>query len=707
MVSTMQEKKTNRQRLEANQAAVQTHAEQVIGAQAPQIPEVNPPSTIVFEQFNIEDLSKLAAQFDTKRDQDRGIERYEQILPDGTKSMVRDARHMKPVTKEQEQMDPNSLKMLMIGSARGALFMLDSFSQSADGKAYETMGVTMNQARDELYVLFNQHLQTPLPQKKADIKQMMLDYNGKIVDIMKRNGIDKLPGIDLVKDLDLASHAMNIHNENAHISTITTVDKKTIIESDLMALGVTQNQKEMLLDIRNPINSVTAEPWFEEQTPFRQALIRDVAQNVVNDKGEQMKVMPTQLRTLMPLAKNVGLKVTSVVDDAGKVQQVSENLHSGAIFFSAKAADEYAKTRKGVQLEEMAKQVASFTPEGVKLNQVNSTSPINPFNRAEKQADEQSAKAMQATGNFATTTPFNTFRKVSKNRTDGYDAVLSSVASATFSEFGHKGVNISQYLNGKGKLKEATKQLATLKDEHKTDPKKLQILDTLETAINAKELLNKGTSFFERKFGNNNLKLFEYFSELNTAIHTKNGALKEGLSNPQSQEALNQAPYMSFNCMSGKDRTGVAMFTATVMSVSKFFKETFGTVEKQQDVAQVINMAGHTQQIPSQNNIGSHGVKSDSETAQKTPIFKDNLLTRATASFNKFKANLEAKFEVMAKDVHTYKDAYQNTARSEGGKAVQDLSKPTRQADATKRSFADRVRSESKGQSQGQGQAPF
>lgn len=642
--------KSNRERLEENKSLSQAHAalvaqndQRVAGTKVSH----KIPTAIPLGDFEIDKLSDLANQFDIKRDADRSITRYETTLSDGTRSLVRDARKAIEPTKADKDMDPNSMKMLMIGTSRGALFLLDNCGL--------TNSTIINTAKEDLRILFNRHLAADFSKMSTkERKQFIQDYNGQVMAIMKNNNIDKIPGIDLAKDLDMASHAMNAHNRNNHISTITEVttkngDKSTVIETDVMALGVTSRQQQWMSTLKS--GKPISDPWYVGQSKFRQALVRDVVSNTMNANGQQNNIIPTQLRTLMPLAKNASLKVTAVMEGPNVVD-VSENLHSGAVYCGVKAKTEAEKLDVQWQAQEMASQLTMFAPKGASLNQVDSMSPTNPFNTAEKKANNQARKAMEAIGGVFTNTPLNVFRKISKNKTAGYDAVLKNIATAMKAE--KEVFNIPEihgYIAGTSKSKKnALEALSALRYEasslsQEEGSKRLKMCNAIETAINARELMGKKPSIFEKN-GNNNLVLAEKFSELNMAVHGTNAALKAGLKSPEAKQALNAVPYMNFNCMSGKDRTGVAMFSASVRSVTNYIKDKFGSTSiEARNVAVSMNKSGHTQQVPSQNNVGTHGVKKETNSAQKTDIFKGNSLSTSSASFNKLKQNEKAVFD--------------------------------------------------------------
>lgn len=254
----------------------------------------------------------------------------------------------------------------------------------------------------------------------------------------------------------------------------------------------------------------------------------------------------------------------------------------------------------------------------------------------------------------------------------------------------------------------------------------IQLIKVLRNAVEAKHLL---TYKITSKTDHDNVRLFECFSSINAAVHNPDGAFAQFFGSKAGlKDMLSNIPYMSFNCMSGKDRTGVAMFDASAQGVGDFVAvkvQAFdrmdtkakqnaldsarapteqeiasaaawkkdGGIKKKQELASVINAHEHTQLIPSQNNIGTHGVKSDSESAQTLEVFKGNVLTLATASFNKLKYAKGVEF-----DASNIQERKASMNRDIYAPVVQDVA-PTRRSG----SFAEKEGERRQSQDLGEG----
>ena len=504
----------NRVRLEDNRDSSLKFAREIIknGKDAyftPQLTDI--PKEIALTDFSRENLTQLAMDLDINRDFERNIIRYEKINADDTKSLVRDARGA--VESAVENRDPNSVMMQVTSTARAALFMLDHYKVTLGNDEYSKIKIELN-------VLFNQQLKNFKGSNAGDIVENLKNYNAGVLLILQKSELSKISDLKIKEDLGITMHSMNFLNTDYHITTITKgLNNSTIIESDIMMLGVTDNQMNQLKELKgNKSRTLSGRDWYDTLSPYKRELARFSAENILNDKDEIVKKVPTQLRNLIPFGKNMYTKFTYLKEGENDVKLVAENAHNGAIYYGRKTKD------LASLVKDIAEQASTFTPTiGTRLNQVITVSPNNPTGH-EKEMTDQSRDALKSIGGATTITPLNLLRKIYPIDDKGYKKILSELAQVN-SKIMSNSQPLNDYLTtGRGK-KAAEKFLKNEYEKIDLEPKEKAYLDMMRVALDARVLLGKKVPLFE-KFGNDNLKLYEYFSELNAAIHTTDGAIR-------------------------------------------------------------------------------------------------------------------------------------------------------------------------------------
>ena len=507
----------NRKRLEENQKENLDLIEQVISRSNSNTINVEDNlEKIDFNNFSAQSVTETIMQLNNMRDEARNIKLYTVSNDDGSKHLVRDAREVKPVSTVIEDKDPRSVLAQMASSTRAALYMIDQYKRTLGEDEY-------NKVKGRLNILFNEEIKKFDANNPGDIKALK-DYNANILHILtdKDSKLKDIEGLNIKQDIGTTMHAMNFLNDSYHISTISSGPKdtnSTIIESNAMLLGITDEQKRQLVALKsNDIITLKNLDWYQKLSPYEQNLARFSASQMLNDKDEIVKPVPTQLRNLIPFAKNAYCGVSYLKQGDNEAEVTSVSNRSGAVYYGRKSDD---IDKLNVQT---VKQLNSFTPtNNTPIIQVNLTSPNNPTGH-EREMTRQIKKAFALTGNFSSTTPFNLLRKAPFGTdTNGYQHFLNKLAEVNSGTV-PKLKDVSNYLKT-GNGKQAA--LKVLMNEYKTATKEQRnYLDTMKVAVDAKSLMSKRILFYE-SFGNDNLKLFEYFSELNTAIHEKSGSIRK------------------------------------------------------------------------------------------------------------------------------------------------------------------------------------
>lgn len=517
----------NRKRLEENQKENLDSIEQILDSKNSDIIDVNVNlRQIKFDDFTLEKVTNVIMQLHDMLDDARNIELYETINSDGTKNLIRDARKVKPVEKEIENTDPRAVLQQMASSTRAALHMIDVYKGQLGEDEY-------NKVKGRLNVLFNEEIKKFDANNPGDIKALK-NYNANILYILReernaneegKSQLSKVQGLDISKDIGTTMHTMNLVEDKYHMSTISEGPNNSIIvESNIMLLGVTEEQERQLVALRNnDQNTLKDLKWYQTLASYERSLVRFAANQILNDKNEVVKPIPTQLRNLMPFAKNGYYGVDHLKQQDKDIETISSANRNGAIYLGIESED------RAEQNIETVKQLNTFTPTiNTPILQVNLTSPNNPTGH-EKEATRQIREAFLATGNFTNTTPFNSFRKLMYSDTSGYQNFLDELARA------NTGVmprlkDVSNYLKtGNGK-QAALKVLKKEYNRENVTQEQKDYLDMMKVAVDAKSLMSKRIPFYEI-FGNDNLKLFEYFSELNTAIQHETGSIRKIIDN--------------------------------------------------------------------------------------------------------------------------------------------------------------------------------
>lgn len=529
--------------------------------------------------------------------------------------LIRDAR--KATATEAPKNSPESYAIQKLNILRAALKIAEIQNINLSGN--ETKGRIGN-LRDNATAALG--LEDSKIQQR-DVKK----FNTDVVSFLASIGV-KEPA----KKLALIKDFMNFEDTHYNISTISTVEGKTVVESETILTGLTDAQKASLTTL------ITAKEG-KTQT-FEQKIIANFQGKIIDG----LHTIPTQLRKSLPGLKNAYLKTTYMQEDGKPLEAIASVYHTGAISF-------HGKDNKQSFTIQNARQLQSLLPESALINQNVLNSPANPTG-IDADIHRLTGKAMEETGGLRSTTPFNFWRKFSRNDNTGHEATLKALAQLAgdyTSLFGNKATEqIRNYIEGKrgANLSEARTALESIDTT--------EIKSLLEHAIEARRVMSNRSVIFDSN--NDNLTISAHMASINHAVHNKDGIIRRNVeqlkkSNDESVQKEGASidrfidlnlPRLVINCASGKDRTGLAMIMATHFAVcEKLGKDPLDSTQSA-DIFKQIVKSGHTQEMASMNagTRGCHGIKKD--TLGAFPAWMQATVTglqQDTASFNKFKHN--------------------------------------------------------------------
>ncbi|MEK6734844.1 MAG: hypothetical protein AABY27_07085 [Pseudomonadota bacterium] len=506
-------------------------------------------------------------------------------LGQGTKGLVRDAR----AAVDPPIIAPENYAMMHLNHARAAVLVLENarnrgeitnqqcnklsknIRKLAKQKIAKIESDFVNISNEDLSVLKKNDLILKL---ETDVKE----YNNDLVNLLENNGVEKAQ-----KQLATAKEFTSFEDEHYHVSTISKLGNATIIESEVMNLGLTEVQRKMfkairdyeVLDDTKQMNIPPREDmdWFNLQPRWKQDLIKGSAEAILSGT----KVIPTQLRKELPLLRNSYTKVTSVQKSPNEeFKTCLEVMHSGTL--TTEIPTKFAFIKKMAQAiglwrdelidkltQKNINQLKQFTKDG-KVNLVALTSPASFFLTVDN-ADSTYVRHDPDNGIYKNTMPYNIAR---------------------FLPFGG-GRDMSGF----------------------------------------KEIL-------EGNQGNQNL--------LTAGKHMEtlgNGGDNEEHLHSQIVENMAIASYelkllmMNLSCASGKDRTQMTLAATTIRAIS----QRLGI--SQQNVAQCLGASGSAQYLSAGNGGGTIGCngqkKSTTSDANKEMFGKyTNYFGQRTADLNKF-----------------------------------------------------------------------
>ena len=546
--------------------------------------------------------------------------------------LIRDARNA--TETEAPKNSPESYAIQKLNILRAALKIAELEGMKLDGdKTKRKIGELRDNATAAL--------EAPYPKtQQTDVKK----FNTDIISFLTSIGV-KEPA----KKMGLIKDFMNFEDTHYNISTVSTVGGKTVVESETMLTGLTVEQKISLRDL------ISAKDG-KSQT-FEQKIITEFYPEITDG----LHTIPTQLRKSLPGLKNAYLK-TTYIQEGESLEAIASVHHTGAISF-------HGKGDKQLFTDQNARQLQSLLPAGATINQNVLNSPANPTG-IDADIHRLTGEAMSQIGGYRSTTPFNFWRKFSRNDNTGHEATLSGLADllakngivkAFLPELKDSNGNtihpkqlfpeIALYLKtgSNSDLETAKKALEKYKGYYERNGQAQEFSKVLEHAIEARRIMSNRSVIFDSN--NDNLTISAHMASINHATHGKDGIISKGINSLEisedakmvlTNEVTRLVPYAVINCASGKDRTGLAMIMATHFAVCEKLGKNPMDPTKSADIFKQIVKSGHTQEMASMNagSRGCHGIKKD--TLGAFPAWMQEQITglqQDTASFNKFKHN--------------------------------------------------------------------
>ncbi|MEQ9116189.1 MAG: hypothetical protein RLN62_05290 [Rickettsiales bacterium] len=474
---------------------------------------------------------------------------------DGTRSLIRDARS---ITGGIDTKSPESFVISYLNVARAAEVMLD---QTADikGVSSEEVQIKRKQIR-----LRSAELLKQLESSAKIGKEVIQDLNQQLVtDLSSIKGADgKSVFKDTEKTLDRAKSLTQLDDEHFHTTTISTAKDsegrdKTVVESEVMCLGSTEEMRTMYENIANGSKHPS---WYTRLKPEQQRLVKKYAKEL----GEGKKILSSQMFNFVPGMKNAYLKVVSVKKEGEplKLKKVAKILHCGTPSFHGKS-DKAAMTKWTIA------QARSFADRGdgksleFALHTLNSgTQPTGPESEIVRELMAAVAPSAGKKSNVELDrSAVNFFRRMSQSSHGFTDSGLKRLATiiktegtklpaeqfakvTTIANFVEHGETMPWYQqiffrSDKLKAKEAIKDLIT------KDPELAKIASA---GFRLKEARESQKSWFS--FRNTNFDISTSASLVDHAINV-HGAAGE----PKRKKF--------YFCKSGKDRTGSVTFKST------------------------------------------------------------------------------------------------------------------------------------------------
>jgi hypothetical protein len=542
-------------------------------------------------------LATLISKLEIIRDGEHGISTWNMENKDGTYDLVRDARFA-----SQPNQDSNTSRLIScLNYARGVQRIINEEVETDQRTHYQG--------------LLNNHINTVIEKYKKGEKIDTKEFNTELYSILHSAGIHG----DIPKKITAISELLSLEDQQYHVSTITSAttsdgSTKYIVESDNMMLGITSAQLVQFKEIKrigdNPQEIArlgSRYDWYKKLSHTQQKIILE---NI--DKLIEGRVIPTQLRKILPGIRNAHAKTTSGYDPETKQMiTIQETMHTGTVSFHGNGNKQEVATNNVAQLQ-------TFAPEDKKVNLNILNSPANPTG-IDKAIVKQARNAVKKLGGILSNTPFNWFRLISGNDNRGFESTLEKLGEALKQKGAHYG-DISSYLKTGKNEKKAKDELDKIQD-----PK---VKRALEHAMRAKKLMTSFHFIYDPK--NSNLALVSEMKRLE--FEMRKGALRQELGKDVCQEIINTL------CASGKDRTGAAETETTRKAVNDYLGYDIDHVHRENFERQVAGQ--HTQVIASVNggSRGCHGIKSETHRSLPTdPYHEVPGLYQKSSSFNSFK----------------------------------------------------------------------
>lgn len=574
----------------------------------------------IMEVIEISEYSKAMDWAEELRDAQLSISRACFANTDGSKVLIRDARHQDAIAAHNS---PASYLLQRINAVNAAIKVLKSVENP------RIAVTTLNDVQSDLNAYLTSFVHK-VEGRDANMSSFYAFVRSRVIDA----GI-RVHEFDT--KIQSALHFSSLEKPQYHVVTLGKVQSRIIVESDVMLLGLSPQQQAQYYAINEAKQDACIEllvddvnvdmSWYNVLPQFTKSLIKEHAGEIMQGN----KCLHNQLKAELIGLRNAYSKSTYIVnkDNGNELELIQRVMHSGTLSFHGHGDKQHITT-------ENAKQLASFLENDKKASVVMLNSPANP---RESAIHQQVTEAQREVGGLCSTTPFNDFRRFSANHIAGFQAILDLVANnilyhgadhmAEESDYDSSVDRVSSPLMQKSSssimlfLQSGKKEQGARLELEDIKSRALQLGLALEHAINAKSMIDKKIFLIDPN--NRNLQLVTEMALLGFAI--ERGDISSAC----------EAQYMPLlvQCKSGKDRTGLAMTSITSAAVAK------KSDVKIDEILPTIIKGGHTQIMASLNGgtPGCHGIKKESTTGFSR-LFRradaENHLYQPTAGYTSF-----------------------------------------------------------------------
>ena len=465
--------------------------------------------------------------------------------------------------------------------------------------------------------------------KTQDIKsltQQVIALNTSLTIELIDNGIT-----DAQSKINKAKNYAGLKDKHYHITTLSAAvndagENVTVIESEIKTSRLTQVQKDMFADLSN-------QNWYKKMPKWEQNLVKEN----FNELTSGNKVIPTQLRSSIPLLRNAYRKILAIKQEGKETEVILETSHSGAVSSHTKGNNNVDLTAQNIE------QLQQYAPDG----EIHLNSLLSPINMGDEDAHDASTTkaAMKKTSKVVnSTTPYNFFRTWANGGgrdLSGSKGILKNLGKELESQKGYK--TIAFYLkNGKEptsphpttKIMSLEKQLQQIKD-----PKLKQFL---QNAVDTRRDIDSLPMFYNHAniFSN---KIDKENSHARIAANMKiiSYNAKPVLTTAFPKMTLKNTPIMHSFCKSGKDRTQMV----EIETSQRALNQAIGTTNSAENLKAVLsarsaaNLAGTQGGSP-----GCDSIRASTATSGNKDIFGKvvSYFADKRAGFNKFTVNATA-----------------------------------------------------------------
>ena len=574
------------QSLDNARSTVQSVVAQYLQADAFSNPNAVLSVSQIFEQQSRDDSKTQIDLLEALRDSFSGIMHHSDSAQP---VLIRDARNASALGLDNDT-------QRKIANISKLIHIVDTSAAVKDAFIMESID-TSNVSEE-----FNELLQQAVNNYENNQDIDLSFYDRKMTEIAQFNGIS-----DASKKIKDGLNFRNLANNQRHIVTITSHkdsnnNAHVAVEADVMMIGLTEQQRSDYQAIKEREKVIPS--WYERLPQHQQNLVRHYIDELLEGR-----VVPTQLKSILPGLRNAHSKEIYLTDQGGALTFIAQSVHMGALSFHGPGTYE----EKLEVAQENVKQLQEFFPEGAAVSDINLTSPVNVLDVEPEILRELSDIAAENKQFSQSTTPLNVLRYISRNYTDGYNEVFNKISDAFVDNVPQ---SIKEFIgNGKGSKN------AVRRDLEKSNLLSGDEKNVITAIIDARILLDK--RWFVADQDNRNLQLAASMKAIVSQIHLRRG------SNASLFDAkkLKAVPHFTSHCKSGKDRDGALETEFSGLVLHKELQ-----LDKK-EVLQSLVIGGHTQFMASANGgfRGAHGIKGASKTALPSYYegFQDQLVLKS------------------------------------------------------------------------------